>query len=415
MINTDLYIVTLGCRLNVYESEVIRDHARAAGLQNIVIVNSCAVTGEAERQTRQSIRKARRDYPDAFLIVTGCAAHIHPDKFKSMPEVDTVISNADKLKAEVYVALKEKRAFETTTQQDSNAEYEAPLVHGFEGKTRAFVQVQNGCNNSCTFCIIPQGRGRSQSVSPDRVIEQVRELAPHYPEMTLTGVDIVSYRYGDLGLGALVKGLLQDVPELQRLRLSSLDPAAIDNDLWDVIRNSDRLMPCLHLSVQAGDNMILKRMKRRHSREDIYAVCEKARRLRSDMVFGADVIAGFPTEDESMFDNTCALFEDLDFTWLHVFPYSPREETPAAKMPQVDRSVRKERAARLRTIGQKAMQRHLKSLVGRELAIHVEKEDLGRSPTFAEVILTSPETPATVVRAKIVGVEGDKAIGDVIL
>lgn len=408
------HIITLGCRLNVYESEVIRAHARAAGLRDVVIVNSCAVTGEAERQTRQSIRKARREYPDALLVVTGCAAHIYPEKFKSMLEVDAVVSNTDKLKAEVYIELKKKRNYVAAQTPVLGEAYDAPIVHGFEGKTRAFVQVQNGCNNSCTFCIIPQGRGRSQSVAPERVIEQLRELASGYPEVTLTGVDIVSYRFGEMGLGALVKRLLKDVPELQRLRLSSLDPAVIDDDLWDVIENEPRLMPCLHLSVQAGDNMVLKRMRRRHSREDVYTLVNRARKLRPDVVFGADIIAGFPTEDDKMFENGRAMFAELGFTWLHVFPYSARIGTPSEKMPQVNGQVRKSRAATLRAVGDAAINEHLKSLVGQVLKIHVEKEDLGRTPTFAEVILTSPQIPATVITAKITGVDGDKVIGEVI-
>ncbi|MGE0108975.1 MAG: tRNA (N(6)-L-threonylcarbamoyladenosine(37)-C(2))-methylthiotransferase MtaB [Bdellovibrionales bacterium] len=404
--------MTLGCRLNSYESEVIREHARAAGLDDVVIINSCAVTGEAERQTRQVIRKARREHPSGFLIVTGCAAHIHPDRFSSMPEVDAVVPNTDKLKADVYVALKEKRDYAPAFVE--GALYDAPLVHGFEGKTRAFVQIQNGCNNACTFCIIPQGRGSSQSVALSRVIEQVRALAPHYPEITLTGVDIASYDLDGIKLGSLVKRLLAEVPELQRLRLSSLDPAVLDEDLWDVIACEERLMPSLHLSVQAGDDMILKRMKRRHNRQDVYDIVRRARAVRPEITFGADVIAGFPTEDEVMFENGYRLFEDLDFTWMHVFPYSPREGTPAARMPQVESKIRKMRAARLRELGGKAIQCHLESLVGQELSVHVEKETLGRTPTFAEIILDKPQVPATVVRVLVTGIDGQQAIGEVL-
>ncbi len=410
------HIITFGCRLNVYESEVVRAHALAAGLGDVVLVNSCAVTGEAERQTRQALRKARRAHPEALIVVTGCAAQIYPEKFADMEEVDAVIGNLDKMKAETYLNLREKKCHVT----DFGAAHlaQAPLVEGFEGLSRAFVQIQNGCNHRCTFCLIPYGRGPSRSVEVGRIVQQVRILAQNgYHEIALTGVDITSYGEDlsdGLTLGGMVKELLKQAPELKRLRLSSLDPAAIDDDLWDLIATEPRLMPCLHLSVQAGDDMILKRMKRRHARGDVYALVTRARELRPDIVFGADVIAGFPTEDAAMFENTRQMLEKLDFTWLHVFPYSARVGTPAAKMPQVKSALRKERAAILRGVGDDAVQRHLKGLVGQRLALHVEKPLLARTPSFAEVILTAEQKASTVVQAEIMGVEKDKAVGKVI-
>jgi len=409
-------IITFGCRLNMYESEVIRAHALAAGLDEIVLVNSCAVTGEAERQTRQALRKARRENPSALIAVTGCAAQIYPEKFAEMEEVDVVIGNLDKMKAETYFNLREKKKHLTDFGAAPLAQ--SPLVEGFEGLSRAFVQIQNGCNHRCTFCLIPYGRGPSRSVELDRIAQQVRMLAQKgYHEMALTGVDITSYGKDlsdDLSLGGMVKELLEQVPEVKRLRLSSLDPAEIDEDLWNLIENEPRLMPCLHLSVQAGDDMILKRMKRRHTRADIYDLVTRARELRPDIVFGADVIAGFPTEENAMFENTRNMLEELDFTWLHVFPYSARTGTPAAKMPQVKGTLRKERAALLREVGAQAAARHLKGLVGKRLELHVEKPLLARTPSFAEVILTSEQEASTLVMAEIVDVQKDKAVGKVI-
>ncbi|HRQ83329.1 MAG TPA: tRNA (N(6)-L-threonylcarbamoyladenosine(37)-C(2))-methylthiotransferase MtaB, partial [Azospirillaceae bacterium] len=325
-------IVTFGCRLNAYESEVMRGHARAAGLSEVVIVNTCAVTSEAERQARQTIRKLRRERPDAKIVVTGCAAQIDPARFAAMPEVDRVLGNQEKLAPESWgLAATERVAVNDIMSVKETA---AHLISGFEDRARAFIQAQQGCDHRCTFCIIPFGRGPSRSVPIGAMVEQVRALtAAGYREVVLTGVDITSYGPdlpGAPSLGQMIRRLLAAVPELPRLRLSSLDPVEIDDDLWRLIENEPRLLPHLHLSLQAGDDMILKRMKRRHSRADAVAFCERARRARPDVVFGADLIAGFPTETDEQFDNTLRLLEDCGLTWLHVFPYSPRPGTPAA-------------------------------------------------------------------------------------
>ncbi len=405
-------IVTFGCRLNLYESEAIRKLAVQAGLGDLVVVNSCAVTAEAERQTRQAIRKARRERPEATIIVTGCAAQIDPEKYAALPEVDFVLGNEEKMKAETYRAIaKDKK--EKIACHDISAAREAcaPLVSSFAGGlTRGFVEVQNGCDHACTYCVIPFGRGVSRSVPLETIVAQTRLLlAQGYPEIALTGVDITSYG-ADLpekpSLGRMVKKLLAQVPELKRLRLSSIDPFEVDKELWDVIEHEPRLMPCLHLSLQAGDDMILKRMKRRHTAEDIRRFVTRARAARPEMVFGADLIAGFPTEDETMAENTYRLVEETGLTWLHVFPYSARKGTPAAKMPQVAMPVRKERAARLRALGEKAAARHIESLIGQKIEIHVEQPQLGRTPTFAEVKLLSPERVGDVILIEGVGREG---------
>ena len=330
-------IVTFGCRLNAVESEVMRGHARAAGLDDVVVVNTCAVTSEAERQARQAIRRLRRERPGATLIVTGCAAQIDPDRFAAMPEVDRVVGNDEKMKAETFATLDGPRV----RVNDIMAVREtAPhLVEAFEGRARAFVQVQQGCDHRCTFCIIPYGRGNSRSVPIGEVVRQVRTLVEAgYREVVLTGVDVTSYGPdlpGAPRLGQMVRRLLAQVPDLPRLRLSSLDPVEIDDDLWRLIAEEPRLMPHLHLSVQAGNDLILKRMKRRHLRADAIDVCRRARDLRPEIAFGADLIAGFPTEDEAMFADTLNLVGEAGLTYLHVFPYSPRPGTPAAKMPQV--------------------------------------------------------------------------------
>ncbi|MDD3182816.1 MAG: tRNA (N(6)-L-threonylcarbamoyladenosine(37)-C(2))-methylthiotransferase MtaB [Alphaproteobacteria bacterium] len=393
-------IITFGCRLNSYESEVIRSHIEQADIGDIVIFNTCAVTGEAERQARQAIRKARRDKPDAKIIVTGCAAQIHPEKFAAMEEVDYVIGNDAKMKAGTYLALNDQKIHITDMQLAT--ETAQHLVRGFEGMTRAFVQVQNGCDHRCTFCVIPYGRGPSRSVPAKLVVEQIRLLVEeqNYPEIALTGVDITSYGadFPDKPtLGQLVRHILAEVPSLKRLRLSSLDPVEVDEDLWALIKNEPRLMPHLHLSVQSGDDMILKRMARRHARQDIIALCERARSLRPDIVFGADIIAGFPTETDEMFENSCALMRDLDFTWLHVFPFSSRAGTPAARMPQVRSEIRKQRAAHLRVIGEQAVARHFDSLIGRCVEVHVEQPFLGRTPTFAEIVLTQEQQAGSII------------------
>ena len=393
-------LMTFGCRLNTYESEVMKAHAKNAGLTNAVIVNTCAVTSEAERQARQAIRKAKRENPDMQIIVTGCAAQVNPDKFAAMPEVDRIIGNDLKLKAETWSAPQTERV--RVNDIMAVKETAGHLISGFDERARAFVQVQNGCDHRCTFCIIPYGRGNSRSVAMGEIVEQVKKLVEGgYQEIVLTGVDITSYGPdlpGQPTLGQMIRRLLALVPGVKRLRLSSLDPVEIDEDLWRLIGEEPRLMPHLHLSMQAGDDMVLKRMKRRHLRDDLMKVCEKARLLRPDIVFGADIIAGFPTETDAMFENTYNAVKECDLTFLHVFPYSPRPGTPAAKMPQVDGVVRKERAKKLRELGEVQLEKHLQGLVGKTLPVLIEKEGRGRTEYFSEVVVDGAQTGICEVR-----------------
>ncbi|MDP3371934.1 MAG: tRNA (N(6)-L-threonylcarbamoyladenosine(37)-C(2))-methylthiotransferase MtaB [Candidatus Paracaedibacteraceae bacterium] len=394
--STDPKLITFGCRLNTYESEVIRSLTKAAGLENAIIINTCAVTAEAERQARQTIRKLRRENPDAKIIVTGCSAQVNADSYTKMTEVDAVIGNDDKMKIDTYTGLKNP-GHERLKVNDimSVTETALHLVSGFDGKARAFVQVQNGCNHRCTFCIIPYGRGNSRSVAIGEIVDQLRALVQAgYHEIAFTGVDITAYGEdlpGTPTLGQMIRRVLALVPDLKRLRLSSLDPVEIDEDLWQLIETEPRLMPHLHMSLQAGDNMILKRMKRRHLREDAIAFCKKARALRPEVAFGADLIAGFPTETDEMFENTLRIVDECDLTYLHVFPYSPRPGTPASKMPQLQGAVIKERAARLRKKGDEAEQRFYDRLVGQEVTILVESIEgdtiKGKTDHFAPVIV----------------------------
>jgi threonylcarbamoyladenosine tRNA methylthiotransferase MtaB len=382
-------VLTFGCRLNAFESEVIRGHAAAAGLDDAVIVNTCAVTKEAERQARQAIRRARRDHPGARLIVTGCAAQIDPGRYAAMPEVDLVLGNDEKMKAESY-ALSDARV--AVGDIMALTETAAHLVDGFEGRARAFIEVQQGCDHRCTFCIIPYGRGNSRSVPVGEIVRQAERLvAAGYRELVLTGVDITSFG-GDLpgqpNLGQLCRRLLALVPGLERLRLSSLDPIEIDDTLWRLIGEENRLMPHLHLSVQAGDDMILKRMKRRHLRADALAACRRARELRPDIALGADMIAGFPTEDEAMFARSAAFVEEAALDYLHVFPFSPRPGTPASRMPQVPGNIVKERAAQLREAGAASTARALAGRIGTIALVLVEKEGFGHSEHYAPVHFT---------------------------
>lgn len=394
----DPQVITFGCRLNMYESEVMKGHARAAGMKDAIIINTCAVTSEAERQARQTIRKMRRENPDAPIIVTGCAAQIAPEKFAEMPEVTRIIGNDLKLKAETWglqepdrILVNDIMAVKETTPH---------LIDGLEDHARAFIQVQNGCDHRCTFCIIPYGRGNSRSVPIGAIADQVRKLvAAGYNEIVMSGVDVTSYGHdlpGEPTLGQMIRRVLALVPELKRLRLSSLDPVEIDEDLWHLIEHEARFMPHLHLSLQAGDDMILKRMKRRHLRADVIAVCERARKIRPDIAFGCDIIAGFPTEDDAMFENSLRIIQECDITYLHVFPYSPRPGTPAAKMPQVDKAVIKERAAKLRALGDVQLEKFLARQVGKTLNVLVERGDIARAENFAPMRVTG-QIPGTLL------------------
>lgn len=411
-------ILTFGCRLNAFESEVMRGHAEAAGMTDAVIVNSCAVTAEAERQVRQSIRRARRENPGAKIVVTGCAAQIDPDKYAAMAEVDRVIGNEEKLKAETW-ALSGAETPRVSVNDIMTVRETAPhLIAGFEGRARAFVEIQQGCDHRCTFCIIPFGRGNNRSVPIGVIVDQVRLLvAEGYREIVLTGVDITDYGKdlpGTPRLGEMIKRLLSLVPELPRLRLSSVDPAEIDAALFDLIAQEPRLMPHFHISVQAGDDLILKRMKRRHSRADIEAFVDKVRARRPDAVFGADIIAGFPTESDAAFANSVSLVEQCGLTWLHVFPYSERPGTPAAKMPQLPGNVRKERAAALRAAGDVQVSRFLDAQIGATANVLVEKESghggEGRSPHFAPVRIEGAHQTGAIVSARIIGRDNDTLI-----
>ncbi|MBX3569533.1 MAG: tRNA (N(6)-L-threonylcarbamoyladenosine(37)-C(2))-methylthiotransferase MtaB [Rhizobiaceae bacterium] len=414
-------IVTFGCRLNTYESEVMRREAEAAGLGALaggaVIINTCAVTGEAVRQARQAIRKARRAQPQARIIVTGCAAQTDTDSFAAMDEVDLVLGNEEKLKAHNYRALPDfgVNDFEKARVNDifSVRETAGHLVDAIEGRARAFVQVQNGCDHRCTFCIIPYGRGNSRSVPMGSVIEQIRRLVGNgYAEVVLSGVDLTSYGAdlpGAPRLGRLVSTILRQVPDLKRLRLSSIDSIEADPELLETIGGDLRLMPHLHLSLQSGDDMILKRMKRRHLRGDSIRFCAEVRALRPDIVFGADLIAGFPTETEAMFENSLKIVEECGLTHLHVFPYSPRKGTPAARMPQVGGATIRGRAARLRAAGDAAHARHLAALVGTTQRVLVERDGLGRTEGFALVAIDRGR-PGEIVETAIAGHDGQRLV-----
>lgn len=409
-------ILTFGCRLNAYESEAIRARADEAGLQDAVIFNTCAVTAEAVRQSRQAIRKARREHPERKIIVTGCAAQTEPQTYADMAEVDLVLGNSEKLDARSYADFGVGAA-ERVRVNDimSVRETASQMVDCFEGPTRgvrAFLQVQNGCNHRCTFCIIPYGRGNSRSVPMGAVIDEARRLTDKgVPEIVLTGVDMTSYGEdlpGSPTLGQLVRKLLKLVPGVKRLRLSSIDSIEADADLMCAIAEEERLMPHFHLSVQSGDDMILKRMKRRHARADTIAFCRTVRRARPNAAFGADLIAGFPTETEAMFQQTMRLVDEAGLTNLHVFPFSPRNGTPAARMPQVAKGVIKERAARLRAKGEVMTARRQLSLARSEQTLLVEQRGMGRSECFTPIVFLGDAAPGTLVRARITGVSGGK-------
>ena len=405
---------TMGCRLNAYETEAMKELAEQAGLQDAVVVNTCAVTAEAVRKARQDIRKLRKAHPDARLIVTGCAAQTEPETFNAMPEVDAVIGNTEKMQGATWQGMAADFIGETETVQVDDilsvTETAGHLIDGFGTRSRAYVQVQNGCDHRCTFCIIPYGRGNSRSVPAGVVVDQIKRLVDKgFNEVVLTGVDLTSWG-ADLPatpkLGDLVMRILRLVPDLPRLRISSIDSIEVDESLMQAIATEPRLMPHLHLSLQHGDDMILKRMKRRHLRDDAIRFAQEARALRPDMTFGADIIAGFPTETEAMFENSMKLVEECDLTWLHVFPYSARPGTPAARMPAVNGAAIKTRAARLRAAGERQVQRHLEAQVGRTHDVLMENPHMGRTAQFTEVSFAAPQVEGDIVRAEITGISG---------
>jgi threonylcarbamoyladenosine tRNA methylthiotransferase MtaB len=402
---------TLGCRLNAYETEAMKELSAAAGVQNAVIVNTCAVTAEAVRKARQEIRKLRRANPTAKLIVTGCAAQTEPETFRDMAEVDLVIGNTEKMQPDTWKQLAPDFIGETQRVQVNDimsvTETAGHLIDGFGTRSRAYVQVQNGCDHRCTFCIIPFGRGNSRSVPAGVVVDQIKRLVDRgYNEVVLTGVDLTSWG-ADLPsepkLGDLVMRILKLIPDLARLRISSIDSIEVDPNLMQAIATEQRLMPHLHLSLQAGDDMVLKRMKRRHLRDDAIRFCEDARKLRPDMTFGADIIAGFPTETEAMFENSLRLIGQCDLTWLHVFPYSPRKGTPAVRMPQVDGAAIKARAARLRAAGDLQVAKHLAAQTGVTHQILMENSRMGRTAQFTETLFEQDQPEGQIVTASIKG------------
>jgi threonylcarbamoyladenosine tRNA methylthiotransferase MtaB len=427
-------VLTFGCRLNACESEAIRRNAAAAGaagvagLAGIVVVNTCAVTAEAERQARQAIRRVKRERPETRIVVTGCAAQTNPKSFAAMAEVDRVIGNDAKLRPEAWAetgaALARIPEFGIADDNKvavndimSVTETAAHLIDGMDGRVRAYVQVQNGCDHRCTFCIIPFGRGNSRSVPMGEVVRQVRRLVDNgHREVVLTGVDLTAYGAdlpGAPKLGALVRHILQHVGALARLRLSSLDCIEIDRDLMTAIAEEERLMPHLHLSLQAGDDLVLKRMKRRHSRRQAIALCKALRQLRPGLVFGADIIAGFPTETEDMFRRSLDLVDECGLTHLHVFPYSPRPGTPAARMPQVARDIVKDRAARLGRHGERALCRHLDGEIGAVRHVLTESRGGGHSEHFTPVAFAAPVEPGVIVAARVTGHDGQRLVATV--
>jgi threonylcarbamoyladenosine tRNA methylthiotransferase MtaB len=403
-------VVTFGCRLNAAESEVIRRRAESAGCSDTVVVNTCAVTAEAVRQARQAIRALRRERPQSNIVVTGCAAQTEPQTFAAMSEADRVLGNTEKLSAAAWREARDNAPKAIVGDIMAVKGAGAHLIDAFGNRTRAFVQVQNGCDHRCTFCIIPFGRGNSRSVPVDAVVDDVHRLvANDYREAVLTGVDITSYGSdlpGAPKLGTLVKQILRRVPDLKRLRLSSIDSVEADADLLDALAGDERLMPHLHLSLQSGDDLILKRMKRRHARADAIGFCAQVRRLRPDVVFGADMIAGFPTETEAMVQSSLDLVDECGLTHLHVFPFSPRPGTPAARMPQVARDIVKERARRLRERGVRALARHLDGEVGETRRVLTESSNVGRTEQFTKVLLATPATPGEILNLKLTAHDG---------
>ena len=413
---TEADVVTFGCRLNAYESEAIREHLSASGMDDIVVFNTCAVTSEAERQARQAIRRTKRDRPNARIVVTGCAAQIAPETWAAMSEVDHVVGNLEKLEPSRWTTegLEEGRiVVGDVMRARETAEH---LISGFGGKARAFVEIQQGCDHRCTFCIIPFGRGNSRSAPIGVIARQAQKLVDAgVVEIAFTGVDITSYG-GDLPgqptLGQLTRRVLAAVPDLKRLRLSSIDPAEVDDDLMRLIAEEPRLASHLHLSLQAGSDMILKRMKRRHLTADAIRLADRARALRPDIAFGADLIAGFPTESDAMFEDTLQHVRDLDLAWLHIFPYSPRPGTPAARMPQVDRAIIKDRAKQLRTLGAEQSSKYLEAQIGRTIQPIMETPSRGRTDGFAEIDISAPVTVGAMPRIKVTGIQDGRLLGE---
>ena len=410
--------ITLGCRLNLYESEAMRNLAEDAGLSNVVLVNTCAVTGEAVRQARQTIRRARKQKPDALIVVTGCAAQIDPGMFASMPEVDRVIGNAEKAEPKTFVALAGGQT-ERVLVNDimSVRETAGHLIDGVQDRARAYVQVQNGCDHRCTFCIIPFGRGNSRSVPAGEVVAMIgRLVAKGVPEVVLSGVDMTSWGAdlpGQPTLGDLVQRILKLVPDLKRLRLSSVDAVEIDDTLFRLFAEEERMMPHLHLSLQHGADMILKRMKRRHTREDAIKLAARLRAARPDIAFGADLIAGFPTETEAHFADSLALVDEVGLAFLHVFPFSPRPETPAARMPQLDKATIKARAALLRDKGQHALAAYLDSQIGTTQTVLIERDGKGRLNSFAEIQVPGSQAGA-LIQARVTGRADSYLLGELV-
>ena len=414
----DPEIKTYGCRLNFYESEVIRKFAKNNNLKNKIFINSCAVTNKTVSDLKTEIRKLKREKPESKIILTGCAAQIHTDEFKEMEEIDSVLGNKEKLEESTYLSLSSNKNLTKVSDIFEETKASSPVVENIENKIRGFVQIQNGCDHRCTFCIIPYGRGNSRSVEPLDVVNQIKILVEKdYKEIVLTGVDLTSY--GDdlnkkTNLAQLIALILKSVPNLNRLRLSSLDVAEIDNDILKLLKKEKRILPHIHLSLQAGDNMILKRMKRRHSREDAINVVKQIKLVRPETVFGADLIAGFPTETEAMFLNTIKLVAECDLTFLHVFPFSPRTGTPAARMPQVDKKIIKERARILRNLGEKKLSEHFEKLKNKKITVIVENDNRARTDGFAKVSLDKDYPSGEILNMIVTGKDKFGLIGKVV-
>ncbi|WP_417905158.1 tRNA (N(6)-L-threonylcarbamoyladenosine(37)-C(2))-methylthiotransferase MtaB [Candidatus Tisiphia endosymbiont of Micropterix aruncella] len=409
-------VVTFGCRLNIYESEVIKNNLAISGLENVIVFNTCAVTKEAEKQSCQAIRKAKRNNPDVRIIVTGCAAQNNPAIFANMVEVDKVIGNEEKLIASNYQFTEEKVVVNDIMSVTATANH---MVSSFDGRSRAFIQVQNGCNHRCTFCMIPYGRGNSRSVPMGVIVRQLRALVENgYNEVVFTGVDVTAYGPdlpGNPTFAQMIRRIIGLVPELKRLRLSSIDVAEIDDDLFDLMAYVPKIMPHFHISLQAGDDMILKRMKRRHNRQNIIDFCHKLRNLRSNVSFGADIIAGFPTETDAMFENTKRLISEADLQYLHVFPYSERDETPAARMPQIAKSIRKARAEILRTAGEQQLQKFFQRNIGQEVELLVEQNNIAHTENFIPVKLEDNFDVGQIVKARLVAIEDNHMISEILV